>query len=315
VASQKVPSSSKVAAGLFNPLVFKRLTQSWKAEELIPFLKERYSQLEKLLGVSFLHFVPISKILPTPNELDLWRKKREKENLKAFIGQDYSIQINGIKEELILGDVVSSGYVDLKSFLSAATEYFHHFLIDEVFSFADFIPSEKPVYKGVYYDGVIFCEGFHVQQNPYFSFIPFKPVNGDVLSVIIPSYDYSKTLNKNFFLLPFGDGTYRLGATYNWDNLVFEPSETAKADLLKRVKEFVEGDVKVLQHEAGVRPSCADRRPVLGPHPVYKNLFIFNGLGTKGVMLAPYFAKQMGEFLVNEKPLEHEVSVQRFYNL
>lgn len=45
----------------------------------------------------------------------------------------------------------------------------------------------------------------------------------------------------------------------------------------------------VVEHKAGVRPSVSDRRPVLGPCKDYEQLVVFNGLGTKGVSLAPFF--------------------------
>jgi len=39
---------------------------------------------------------------------------------------------------------------------------------------------------------------------------------------------------------------------------------------------------------------------------------VFNGMGTKGCSLAPYFAKEFTEHLVNEKPLNPLADVQRF---
>ena len=318
VCSKNAPSSSSVAAGLFNPVVFKRLTESWRASELIPFLKQRYGELEKKLNSRFFYLTPISKIIATQNDLELWKKKREVAALKPFLADDYSITIEGVKDELLLGDVKNSGYVDLKVFLKAAWDHFHTqgLIIEDDFDFQKFAPDRGSLYKNQVYDGIVFCEGYYVKNNPYFSFVPFKPVNGDVLSVKIPSYTFDKTLNKNFFLLPFNDGTYRLGATYNWDNLVFEPSEEAKEDLLKRVKDFIDADqIEVVLHEAGVRPSSADRRPILGTHPKFTQLHIFNGLGTKGVMLAPFFANQMVDYLVEGKEIDQEVSVERFYLL
>ncbi|MBK7816373.1 MAG: FAD-binding oxidoreductase [Sphingobacteriaceae bacterium] len=70
----------------------------------------------------------------------------------------------------------------------------------------------------------------------------------------------------------------------------------------------------VLEHKAGVRPSTLDRRPIIGQHPLHKNLFVFNGLGTKGVMLAPYFSKKFVHFYLNKEALDAEVDVKRFYS-
>jgi glycine oxidase len=39
--------SSKVAAGIWNPVVFKRLTKSYLADDLIPYLNTFYSEAEQ----------------------------------------------------------------------------------------------------------------------------------------------------------------------------------------------------------------------------------------------------------------------------
>ena len=306
-----------MAAGLFNPVVFKRLTPSWKADEIIPYLNEVYAGLEKKLEIPFLFFVPIAKVLESENEMNQWLNKKGSSEMNSFLGEISTENIQGIDRQLSIGNVINSGYLDIKIFLEASLNFFKRktAVLEEVFDFNALISSSSPVYKGVVYDDIIFCEGFHVQQNPYFSFLPFKPVNGDVLTIRIPSYTYNKVLNKNFFLLPFANATYKLGATYNWNDLTFKPNEEAKLDLLKRLSAFVGGDIEVLSHEAGIRPSAEDRRPILGAHPTYKNIHIFNGLGTKGVMLAPYFAKQMGNYLVDGVAVDEEVSISRYYHL
>ena len=63
---------------------------------------------------------------------------------------------------------------------------------------------------------------------------------------------------------------------------------------------------------AGIRPATLERRPFVGFHPLHKNIGILNGMGTKGCSLAPYFAFQMKENLINNKPIMPEADVQRF---
>ncbi len=319
ISSKNIPYSSKVAAGLFNPVVFKRLVASWRANEFIPFLNERYAHLEETLQCKFLHKVDISKLIESENELALWLMKKDSDEIKSFVGQDIkNTKVVGVQEELRFGTVEQSGYVDLKVFLDSAAAYFKqkaNFIAGD-FDFNELqFNAETPIYKGVNYDAIVFCEGYNIRHNPYFSFLPFKHVNGDVLTLQIPSYQYKKCFNKNFFLVPLTDGNYRLGATYNWTNLVFEPNEIAKEDLLSKLKEYIKGEIIVVKHEAGVRPSSSDRRPIIGAHPKHKNLHVFNGLGAKGVMLAPYFAAQLAAHLTSGQEIEKEVSIERFYHL
>ena len=47
-------SSSRVAAGLFNPITGKRNVKTWKADILFPYMKNFYRELEDFLGIKFL---------------------------------------------------------------------------------------------------------------------------------------------------------------------------------------------------------------------------------------------------------------------
>jgi glycine/D-amino acid oxidase-like deaminating enzyme len=81
---------------------------------------------------------------------------------------------------------------------------------------------------------------------------------------------------------------------------------------LKKINSVITSPYKIISHDAGVRPSVIDRRPVVGNHPQYKNAFIFNGFGTKAVMLAPYFAKQLVSNIKNNFAINSEVNPERF---
>lgn len=318
VNSSSIPSSSSVAAGLFNPVVFKRLLPSWKADILIPFLLNHYQELEKQLSASFLHYVEIAKVMDSEEEQRFWEKKAQSDLLNMVSGKTEEIHIEGTIKKVNIGTVFSSGYVDLNVFLAEVKKHLskRQSYISENFDFNVLKTENNNVfYKGVKYDRVIFCEGYNIRQNPYFSFIPFKPVNGDVLTLKFKDYHYLKNLNKNFFLLPTVEGTYRLGATYDWNNLVFTPNEKAKESLLSKVKEFISETPQIVEHKAGVRPSTNDRRPVVGAHPIYKSFYVFNGMGTKGVMIAPYLATELVNHLLIDTAIDPEVSVERFYYL
>ncbi|MCA1759666.1 MAG: FAD-dependent oxidoreductase, partial [Bacteroidales bacterium] len=120
-------------------------------------------------------------------------------------------------------------------------------------------------------------------------------------------------LNKQIFVLPVGNQRFKIGSTYDWQDLSEQPTEMGKQSIIERFEKLVTVEYSLEQHWAGIRPAVSDRRPVLGVHPKYRNLFVFNGLGTKGVMLAPYFAKEMVNRLIIENyMLNFEVDLQRF---
>lgn len=313
----EMQSSTLVSAGLYNPLVFRRILLSWKAKELIPLLEEDYPKIERLTNQKFFYPLESSKIIESDDELLLWNKKINEGDLSDFIDNKISeIEINNENISYNSVTIKHTGYVDTAQFLKAIREFIktNHTYISEEFDFKKLIHTEKGViYKDATYDKVIFCEGYYVEQNPYFSFVPLKPVNGDILTLQFENYNYPKIINKNFFLLPFHDGTYKLGSTYNWKNLTFKPNEVAKEELLNRLRVYIKETPEVIDHIAGVRPSSKDRRPIIGQHKEYKNFYIFNGLGAKGIMIAPYCAKNLTNHILYNEDILEEIDVKRFY--
>ena len=78
---------------------------------------------------------------------------------------------------------------------------------------------------------------------------------------------------------------------------------------------FFKKPYKIVDQEAGIRPATLDRRPFLGVHPEFERLLMFNGFGTKGVSLMPYFSVKFCDFLSNDKELPEEVNINRYFSL
>lgn len=311
---------SRVAAGIWNPVVFKRMTKSWLAEELLEELHSFYPQCEKLLFRKFFHKRTIVKPFTEEQEKVLWKKKAaaELENfIDATIYTELPEQLRNCKISNGYGIVRESGYVNLNEFLNAGIEFFKEEFIDETFDHSQLqLHNQEVNYKDRKARNIIFCEGFRVIQNPYFSWIPLKPAKGEVLTISTSSLNFQNLIfNKNGFVIDLEERIYKVGATYNWTDLTDEPSEQAGIELKNKLNQMITGDYSVLKQEAGVRPSSIDRRPIIGRHPVLPQLYVFNGLGTKGVMLAPYFAKKFVHFFLQNVSLPTEVDLKRFYPL
>lgn len=69
---------------------------------------------------------------------------------------------------------------------------------------------------------------------------------------------------------------------------------------------------KIIDHLSSVRPTNLERRPFVGTHPIYNNIGIFNGMGTKGCSLSPYFADEFTQFLLYGKAINPLADVKRF---
>ena len=59
----KQPKASEVAAGLINPVVFRRMTKSWMLDDAFPILESTYRQLEDLLQEKLYYPGQMIKVL------------------------------------------------------------------------------------------------------------------------------------------------------------------------------------------------------------------------------------------------------------
>jgi glycine/D-amino acid oxidase-like deaminating enzyme len=309
-------SSSRVAAGLCNPVVFKRLTKSWMIDEVLPLAKDFYRIQENLLNDEFYFDVPLYKLFVDQKEQEFWRQKSNEPHLFDWIDDKVSQPFDselmnypfGASKTLQSGFLKTAKWLDkFKNFLAAKNAY-----LNSKFDYKKIEFRENGVeWNGYSAKKIIFCEGYQSINNPYFDWLPFKLTKGEVLTVNFKNLKIDHAINKGAFVLPY-DGNYKLGATYNWDEIDNNPTGEGKEQLLKRAKRFINDDVVVLEHKAGVRPTVLDRRPLLGVHPEYSQLAVFNGLGTKGVMLAPYFANKMVNLILNNVEIPGEVNIDRF---
>jgi len=128
-----------------------------------------------------------------------------------------------------------------------------------------------------------------------------------------PNLNIDAIINSSIFIIPVGNDCYKVGATYDWNDKTNSITESAKNELLSKLNDLINCDYEVLEHFAGVRPTVKDRRPLVGSHPNYSNVHILNGLGTRGVMLGPFLAQQLFNFIEYNIPLEDEININRIY--
>lgn len=308
-------SASRVAPGLFNPISFKRISISWQADKLIPFLIHFYKSLETTLSTPLLHLTDIFKIISSEEELGKWRKKLLQEDIQSFcsLQPNYNKQINA---PCGLIKVSPAGYLDVKKMLS---EFRKHLKTNNQLQEEDFDCSgiqfdpEHIIYKNCTAKKIIFCEGKNSKANSFFNWLPIIPNQGELLTIKTDQLKINHIYAKKAFILP-AENQIKLGATYNWKEATNLPTEEAKSELCSKLEEMTATAYKVVEHLVGIRPTVPDRRPLIGIHPEYKQLAVFNGLGSKGVMLAPYFADQLMQNIENKVVLDKEVDILRYYN-
>ncbi|WP_213278178.1 NAD(P)/FAD-dependent oxidoreductase [Chryseobacterium indologenes] len=313
VFSEGRKSASQISAGIINPVVLKKFTTFWKAQEQIDFLKDSLKEIESYTGENYLINAPIHRIFHDENEQNLWLKKSENEELSAFLDQNFD-SLNGVKNDFQTGKVNQSARLNVNGFFSGLFNYLekNDHLIKERFDYARLNPSES-VYKDFSFKNIIFCEGMGVKDNPYFSEIAVVPNKGHHIKVKLSQpIPENITIKKKHFLFPTGNGLYFYGGTYDRDQLHHHIDDSAVTQLVNGLSEFYPYDFEVEEVHFGFRPTVKDRRPIIGRHETWDNLYIFNGMGARGILNGCYFSRDLFRFIENDIPLHEEVSSKRF---
>jgi len=310
-------SSSKVAAGLYNPVILKRFSQVWKATEQLHYALPFYKRIEERLHCKFDFTMPVYRKFASIEEQNNWFQAADKPKLSPFLATKIiTRQFSGIEAEYGYGEVLHTGYVDTTVLLSTYNAKLEEqgLLFREAFRYPDLIFHEDYVeYHSQQYRKVILADGFGLKGNPYFNDLPLDGTKGELIIIKAPGLDLDVVLKSSVFILPMGNNLFKVGATYNWDDKTDLPTEEGKQELVASLKEIISCDFEVVDHFAGVRPTVNDRRPLVGTHPDHKNLHILNGLGTRGVMLGPWLAKELFEHLESGAELDPQIDVKRFY--
>ncbi|MEQ3661425.1 MAG: FAD-dependent oxidoreductase [Flavobacterium sp.] len=309
--------SSRVAGGMYNPVILKRFSEVWKAKEQLALSSVFYKKLEDKLSCKFDYQLPVHRVFNSIEEQNNWFQASDKPNLSSFLSTTLLNNTNdAINAKFGFGEVVQTGYLDVKCMVNAYSKYLmdKNLLFTERIDYSLFeIKDDYIAYKNINAKHIIFAEGFGMHSNPFFNNLPLDGTKGELLLIKAPNLKLEAIINASIFIIPVGNDCYKVGATYDWNDKTNSITESAKNELLSKFNDLINCDYEVLEHFAGVRPTVKDRRPLVGTHSEYSNVHILNGLGTRGVMLGPFLAQQLFEFIENKIPLDEEININRIY--
>jgi glycine/D-amino acid oxidase-like deaminating enzyme len=321
VSDSARPSASLVAAGIINPLTGRKLVKTWLADELFPYAEDFYTRLGSTLNTRLLYSIPIYRPYRSEEEKKKYLAYASEPEVAKYIGQgaDSHPTIAGLDHPFGGLEVKGAGWVDLKELILKSRAFFieNNQFVEDSFEIKDLVINDSFVEWKHYRAGkVLFCQGVDARENLLFDWLPFNPVKGQILDVTFEAYSAEQIVNQGVFILPLPErDLYRVGATYSWHDLDWEITEDGRNYLETKLRPLVRGAYTIHSQKAGLRPSSKDRRPLIGLHPQHRSVGIFNGLGTKGVSLAPYFANEFVEYLVNGKEMNPLVNIDRCFSL
>ena len=316
IDEQKPFTASKVASGVINPVTGRRIVRTWMIETLMPFAFEAYTTIGNELGVSVISQKNILDFHPTPQMVLAFKERLPEESDYLRVPQNESDYQQYFKIPFGIGEINPCYLVDVNILLIEWRKKLknQNLLLEEVFDIEQLMThnSEFITYNGITAAKIIFADGASGADNPYFKLLPYAKNKGQAIIAQIPNLPRTNIFKQGISIVPWQDDLWWIGSTYEWDFKDLNPSAEFKNKVAQQLAAWLKLPYKIVDHIAAERPANLERRPFIGLHPIYLNIGIFNGMGTKGCSLAPYFAKQFTESLVNSTPIIPLVNVQRF---
>lgn len=305
-------SSSMVAAGMWNPISFVRHNSIWLASEMLESMYMIYPELEKHLNAKFFHPTDLARIFPDNKSANDWDEKSLRPEVSQFL-TDKEDKV--IREHLIQPHghslVTQTGWLDMPCFLNATKEYLSkkNKLVIKEFTEVDAqeLLEKQPD------TSIIYCTGWQQKHSLFDSWVRVIPHKGQLLTLLIDNLPLKHMVHFGKFLIPLGPNQYKLGATHELEYSTTDITQEAQQELLAELKKIYMGNVQVLNQTSGLRPTMHDRKPVIGFHPLHSQIGLFNGFGSRGVMMVPYFANQFIEHICNKTELNKEANILRYH--
>ncbi|MGB1269760.1 MAG: NAD(P)/FAD-dependent oxidoreductase [Flavobacteriaceae bacterium] len=317
VISEEKESSSIVAGGMYNPVILKRFTSPWNAIPQLEYAIPFYAEIESRLNISVLNPLPVLRVFNAVEEQNNWLIASDKPYLAPFLSTNFKNNTNkAILSDCNFGEVKKAGRLNVAKLLKAYRKDLisHQSYFNERFDYSAIkIKSDHIVYKNHIVKHIVFAEGYGMLKNPYFNHLPLNGTKGEVLIIKSEKLEVNSIIKASVFIIPLDSPNhYLVGATYHWTDKSWKSTQQAKDELLEKLNELITCEYTVVDQLAGIRPTVKDRRPLVGCHPKHKNIFVLNGMGTRGVMVAPTVSHQLYSHIEQNKPLDAEIDCARF---
>ena len=326
VFEPSLPSATKVAGGVVNPVVLKRFTPIWNLAQFHAEAYPFYIELSKHLQVNFLEKMLLQRVFNNVQEQNDWLVASDKSNLSFFLSSELVKNNNPLIEAPFgFGNVNEVFKIDttllMDSFLEnlerkeqLVGEKFDHVLLqieEENANTSQLDGAPTIQYKNYKARSIVFSEGAAALHNPYFSVDCLIPKKGEYIIFKAPQLRLKSILKGSIFIIPLGNDRFKAGATFDHAGQRPDITQEGKTQLVASLRKYIHCPFEVIDQIAGMRPTVKDRRPLLGSIK-NKEILFFNGLGTRGLGMAPLLSKQLFDFAENDIPLPDEVNIQRF---
>jgi len=311
-------SSSKIAAGIINPVTGRRLVTVWMVDDVLPFAWKAYNEIGDDLDITAISQKNIIDFFPNPFMRENFLQKIETGDkyVHAYPEQNHFNHL--FNYEFGCGEIRPVYSAHLETLLPRWRKHLMQTssLLEKVFDLEKLEAEKDRIhYEGVTADKIIFCDGTGSFENRFFKQLPFAPNKGEALLVEIPDLPAQHIYKKSMLLTPLEGkdaNIFWMGASYIWDFDNAAPTPAFRESTEQMLRQWLKIPFKIIEHLSGLRPATLERRPFVGLHPMNESIGILNGMGTKGCSLAPFFARQLVDHIVYGIPISKDADIARF---
>ena len=308
-------TSTKAASGVINPITGRRMVRTWEIEKLMPYAVNAYRTFGEKLAIPLIRQCNILDFHPTPQMALAFteRQQIEKELLRI---PDYADQWKiYFNYDFTIGEIDPCWLIDLNALLAGWRLQLQkqESLMEDVFIWDECAVTDDHItYRNITAQKIIFCDGVAGFENPYFRQLPYSRNKGQALIVHIPGLPRTNIFKQGINIVPWQDDLFWIVSTYEWNFTDCKPSSGFRIKTEFQLRNWLRLSFEVADHIAAERPANMERRPFVGLHPLTPSVGIFNGMGTKGCSLSPYFAREFAGLLLHDTPLTPEADIRRF---
>jgi len=302
-------TASRIAAGLITPLTGRRLARSPRYEESYQQASAFYQRIEAEQNLQLLTEKPAIRMFVNDEERRLFEQKFRNSDIDVAAMTDEHGKVFGV-------EMRHAARLNVRRFLDQTRSYFSslgQYLQADLNPDADIEVANDRVSVAslnVRSSAVVFCQGWQPSTNHWFPETPDGPAKGEILRVKLANYAEDKVVHQGVWVVPDSSedqvGICLVGATYDRDQLNQEPTVSGRHELLSGLKQITDAIPEVIEHVAAVRAGTRRRKPILGQHSEHDRVFVLNGLGSRGALLAPVAADVLKNMLLGD-PVRKEL--------
>ncbi|MBC7979341.1 MAG: FAD-binding oxidoreductase [Armatimonadetes bacterium] len=273
---------SRIAAGLINPITGKNFEPSWRINDFHSHAIAFYENLEKILGTRLWHPLPVLRLATSAKEWEKISSKLHLSEISHWIepadtpappGFHGAVQLSG------------GGRIDTANFINTTRNFFSDRSLYVTSTYAPDVPGKNR----------ILCQGAEGLMLNQLG--PHRCAKGEILTLRAPWPESHIRIGAGGWLVPIGNRHFRVGSTYEWNQLDELPTSAGSERILAIVAKLGGPDFEIIDHVAAIRPILRRSQPLIGKN--MDDTWVFNALGSKGALYAPKMAFYLAEWIIN----------------